>query len=76
MIRNRKAAVLTALMVSCVAAGVLWKEGIFSRIAPPETSGAAKQPQDTVYAMLDSIRDGDLSVYFDCYSGSLATSLK
>ncbi|MGH9628990.1 MAG: hypothetical protein ACRD7E_11750, partial [Bryobacteraceae bacterium] len=76
VIRNRKATVLTALMLSCVAAGVLWREGVFGQIAPPETSAAANQPQDTVYAMLDSIRDGDLSVYFDCYTGSLAASLK
>jgi hypothetical protein len=67
--RERKTQALTAaVLLVAVGAAVVRKSGA--------RNSAGATPQDTVYAMLDAARAGDVRAYLAQYTGSMATALR
>jgi hypothetical protein len=76
MKRERKAQILTVLIMALALGFVLAKRyapGTAAPAAAPE-SGAA--PRDAIYAMLDAARAGDVKAYLAGYTGRMAASLR
>jgi hypothetical protein len=42
----------------------------------PSNSKKQVAPRDTIYAMLDAARDGDVAAYIDCYAGEMVRRLE
>jgi hypothetical protein len=73
---NRKAQIATIIVLLLALALVLGRKrngiGSWSVPAPPR----AAAPQDTIYAMLDAAREGNVKKYLDCYAGQMLASLR
>lgn len=75
MSRDRKAQIVTVLILAGAVAGVSAKK-IGWQPAAILGSRAPATPQDTVYRMLDAARDGNVGAYLGCYTGAMADSLR
>ncbi|MDQ2949098.1 MAG: hypothetical protein M3Y27_24695 [Acidobacteriota bacterium] len=83
MNRQRKAQILTVLILSCgLAVAVLRKPGLRASIGERLTPGnlvtkaADPTPQDAIYAMLDAARAGDVERYMSMYIDPIQTSMR
>ncbi len=80
MTKERKAQVITVLVLAGGLGAALYKKGTFDRvsfsaaIAPQQK--AEPTPQDTIYAMLDAARDGSVNKFLASYAGDLQASLR
>ena len=68
MTRERKAQALTVAVLA-IALGIALLRGVRFTAAPPE-------PQDTIYAMLNAARSGDVKRYLAAYTGSMEEALR
>lgn len=83
MRKETQAKVLTAALFLAAAAFVVgrnngWElpsDGGAGDLLPIRSVKPAA-PRDTIYAMLDAARDGDVSAYIDCFSGEMASRLE
>lgn len=69
---NRKAQIVTIIVLLVALAMVLGRKRNWSAPAPSR----AVAPQDTIYAMLDAAREGNVKKYLDCYAGQMLASLR
>jgi hypothetical protein len=73
---NRKVRILTAaLLVAVAGIGVapqIRKSRLLQRPHPP----GAPEPQDTIYAMLNAARAGDVKAYLAAYTDSMEAALR
>ena len=83
MRKETQAKTLTALLVLGVAAYVVgekngWRLPAGEAAANLISGGKAepKAPRETIYAMLDAARDGDVEAYVACHSGPMARQLE
>jgi hypothetical protein len=83
MRKDTQAKVITALLAAAVVAYVAgekygWRLPSGSAAASLISGDEAepKQPRDTIYAMLDAARDGDVEAYIACYAGQMASQLQ
>lgn len=82
MTKQRKAQILTGLLMAGALGAVLVKNAGWSPRAVVDAVPAAMQPkpdptpQDTVYSMFDSARDGNVRAYVGHYTGQMLTSLQ
>lgn len=82
MTKQRKAQVLTGVLMAGALGAVLVKNAGWSPRAVAEAVPAAMQPkpdpapQDTIYAMFDTAREGDVRGYVGHYTGQMLTSLQ
>ena len=74
MTRDRKAQIITVLVLA-VAAGIAVgrKDGFTLGASPPK---ADPSPQDSIYAMLDAAREGKVSEYLAAHTGQMEQSLR
>lgn len=68
MKKNRKAQVATLALLLAAAGLAL----VRNRPSPP----AAQEPQDTVYAMLNAAKAGDVKAYLASYTGQMEAALR
>src|SRR5579871_2494219 len=80
MRQHRKAQVVTLVILALAVAIALGRQNGWRitdprsfRLAPPPS---APEPQDTVYAMLNAARAGDVNAYLAAYTGSMEASLR
>jgi hypothetical protein len=76
--KERKAQIVTLVVLAGAAVIVVgrkmnWKAPTVTPVMQPK---ADPTPQDTIYAMLDSARDGDPAKYLSCYTGQMLSSLE
>lgn len=77
MKKENLAKVLTALLILAVLGIVFGKKLKWSAPQFPAISTAAPtSPQDTIYAMLDSARAGDVKQYLSYFAGDVASALR
>ncbi len=83
MTKDVKAKVVTAVVIAVVVIAVAvkrtgWKPSDGISTPPILSSEPDKQaePRDTIYAMLDAARDGDVEAYIACYTGEMARQLE
>jgi hypothetical protein len=83
MRKDTQAKVITALLAAAVVLFVVGEKNGWrlpsGEAAAGLISGAApepKQPRDTIYAMLDAARDGDVAAYIACHAGQMARQLE
>lgn len=81
MKKEVQAKILTAVLVAGVAAFVIAQRTGWD---PAESAGRSllsskprkeAEPRETIYAMLDAARDGEVEAYLDCYIGDTARRL-
>ena len=71
MTRDRKVQLATiAVLVAALSVAVVRKTALRRAVE------AAREPEDTVYAMLDAARTGDVTGYLACYTEPLASGLR
>ena len=76
MSKERQAQVITiALLLAVVGVVIVRKAGLRASI-PQITQRADATPQDTIYAMLDAARAGEVNKYLLNYTGQMEQSLK
>ncbi len=81
MTKRRKAQAITVALMA-VALGVVASRNAglsprsLAELAPSTTPKADPVPQDTIYAMFDAARDGDVKKYLGHYTGQMRTSLE
>ncbi len=83
MNRPRAAQILTILTLAAALGATVarqngWKlpDWRASAGSPSTARPAEATPQDTIYAMLDAARDGDLKKYLAAYTGSMESALR
>ena len=83
MTKDAKAKVVTGIVIAGVVIAVAakrtgWKPSDGIGTAPILSGEPEKEaePRDTIYAMLDAARDGDVGTYIACYSGEMARQLE
>lgn len=62
---NRRAHLVTLLLIAALACLAFWKQG-----------AAPRQPQDAIYEMLDAVREGNLPKYLEAHTGAMEASLR
>ncbi len=82
MTQERKAK-LAAFAILAVAVGVIalarggWRlPGLDLGIGPSASGNTDPTPQDVIYAMLESARQGDVAAYMNAFTGQMETSLR
>ncbi|MEO7142037.1 MAG: hypothetical protein ABI165_00880 [Bryobacteraceae bacterium] len=76
MNRQRTAQIVTiALLVAALGVVLGRKNGWKMPIALPMRAAAAVTPQDTIYAMLDAAREGNVRKYVANYTGQMEAAL-
>lgn len=76
MKKERKAQLVTVLVLAGALGFALYKKGTFGAISLPQTTAPRQAtPQDAIYAMLDAARDGDVSAYLNAHTGQMRTAL-
>jgi len=76
MSKQRRAQILTiSLLAAIIAVAIVRNTGLRASI-PQITQRAEATPQDTIYAMLDAARAGDVRKYLAAYTGQMEHSLK
>lgn len=81
MTRERKAQILTGLLMAAALAVAAYRKGAFasvdwSRWAPPAQVKTEQTPQDVIYGMLDAARDGKVAGYLSFYTGQMEELLR
>jgi ketosteroid isomerase-like protein len=83
MRKERKARIVTVAVLAVAAAVALgqkngWKMPEFQtvKIVAPAAPKPDSTPQDTIYAMLDAARAGDVPAYMASYTGQMSTALQ
>ena len=83
MTKDAKAKVVTGAVIAAVVIAVAvkrtgWKPSDGISAVPILSSQPDKEaePRDTIYAMLDAARDGDVDSYIGCYAGEMARQLE
>ena len=83
MRKDAQAKLITALLAAGVVVYVVGEKNDWrlpsGQAAASLISGAKpepKAPRDTIYAMLDAARDGDVPGYINCYTGQMARQLE
>ena len=77
MKRNRKAQVLTvALLVAALGAGAARKAGWRWPNLRSSSESAGGEPQNTVYAMIDAARSGNVKAYLAVHTGQMEAALR
>jgi hypothetical protein len=83
MRKDTQAKIITAVFAAAVVVYVVGQKNNWrlpsGEAAASLISGAApepKQPRDTIYAMLDAAREGDIDSYLACYAGQMARQLE
>jgi hypothetical protein len=82
MTRERKAQVATvALLLTGMAFLAVKRSGWQASAATLSNlvttrAPAGSSPQDTVYRMIDTARDGDVRAYLGCFTGDMQTTLR
>lgn len=79
MTRDTRAKILTLVLVAGIGAFLVLRQrgGSVSGLAPEMPAAKADPtPQDTIYAMLDAAREGDVDRYVSFYTGQMEASLK
>ena len=82
MRKDTQAKIITALLAAGVVLYVAGEKNGWR--LPSGTSAKSligssrepKAPRDTIYAMLDAARDGDVEAYIDCHMGEMARQLQ
>jgi hypothetical protein len=74
--RDRKAQVVTIVILTGALVLVAAKRSGWQPAAAVLRTSTSVTPEDTVYRMLDAARDGDVSAYLSCYTGSMEISLR
>ena len=74
--KQRRAQILTiSLLAAIIAVAIVRNTGLRASIAQISLRAEAT-PQDTIYAMLDAARAGDVKKYCAAYTGQMEQSLK
>ena len=74
--KQRQAQIVTiALLLAVIGIVIVRKTGLRASI-PQITQRSEPTPQDTIYAMLDAARAGDVKKYLTNYTGQMELSLK
>jgi len=70
--------VIAGVVVAVAVKRTGWKPSDGIDTAPILSSQPDKEaePRDTIYAMLDAARDGDVEAYIRCYNGEMARQLE
>jgi len=82
MTRERKAKLATVAILACALGLVMARRGGWQAGAAPlanwitATRPNIASPSDTIYRMMDAARDGDVSSYLACYTGSMERMLR
>ncbi|MBK5292486.1 MAG: hypothetical protein JJE04_12525 [Acidobacteriia bacterium] len=78
MTRQRKARILTLILMSAALGFILFKNSgrQAADLIPSTSPKPDPTPQDAVYAMLDAARDGNLSAYLASFTGQMETALR
>lgn len=80
MTKERKAQALTVLALALGLGAALYRKGTFERLGLPYRFASAQRtelsPRDTIYAMLDAARDGNVDRFVGAYAGDLQASLR
>lgn len=77
MTKERKAQILTVLILSAVVAGIASRKVDFQSLLPTQTSAKSDvTPQDAIYAMLDAGRAGQVTPYLAAHTGQMEISLR
>jgi hypothetical protein len=77
--KERKAQAITVLVLAGGLGAALYRKGTFDRMSLPASISQQKTeatPQDTIYAMLDAAREGDVDKFLSAYGGDLQSSLR
>ena len=74
MTKDRTAQVITLGFIALVIAVVVLRQAGWSPSAGDRRQ--AQSPQDTIYAMLDAAREGDVEAYIGHYEGQIRASLE
>jgi hypothetical protein len=77
--KERKAQAITVLVLAGGLGAALYRKGTFDRMSLPAAISQQKAeatPQDTIYAMLDAAREGDVDKFLSAYGGDLQSSLR
>ena len=76
MSKQRRAQILTVSLLAAII-GVVIVRNTGLRASIPQLGGRAEAtPEDTIYAMLDAARAGDVKKYLASYTGQMEQSLK
>lgn len=81
MTKERKAQILTVLILGSAVGFIAWKQGALSSLnlsqltvrATPKTDPT---PQDVIYAALDAAREGKVNEYLNAHTGQMEQSLR
>lgn len=81
MSKERKAQVITVVILAIALGFAAFRKGVFQKVdfSRYTQRAAAKtdpSPQDVIYAMLDSARDGKVQDYVASYTGQMETLLR
>ncbi|MCB9383008.1 MAG: hypothetical protein H6509_00215 [Bryobacterales bacterium] len=83
MRKDTQAKLLTALLAAGVVTYVVgekngwkWPSGEAAASLIAGAKDEPTPPRETIYAMLDAARDGDVAAYITCYTGAMARQLE
>ena len=76
MTRQQSARILTIAILATAAGVIVLRKADLRASIGGLTQRAAQTPQDTIYAMLDAARAGDVKKYLACHTGELERSLE
>lgn len=72
MTKERKAQIITVIILAAAASIAVARKGI---IAPTNAPKSDPTPQDAIYALLDAAREGRVSDYLAAHTGAMEQSL-
>lgn len=83
MRKDTQAKILTGALFVAAIAFVVGRNNGWELPSPgsasdllPSSSKKQDAPRETIYAMLDAARDGDVAAYIDCYGGEMVRRLQ
>lgn len=81
MTKERKAQLITVLILGGAVAFIAWKQGAmgsfdFTQFTARPAAKSDPTPQDIIYAALDAARDGKVSDYINAHTGQMEQSLR
>jgi hypothetical protein len=79
--KERKAQVLTVLILGSAVGFIAWKQGAFAslnlpQLAMPAAPKGDPTPQDVIYGALDAAREGKVNDYLNAHTGQMEQSLR
>ncbi|MBL8177451.1 MAG: hypothetical protein JNK48_22430 [Bryobacterales bacterium] len=79
MTKERKAQLITVLILGAAIGFIAWKQGALSSLNLPSMTASPKSdptPQDVIYTALDAARDGNVSAYISAHTGQMEQALR